>query len=62
LETLKDASEQIEQEIIMLCYHMNGVTYNEAWGMSSKQRANILNFIVDTKKKESEIISGKKQM
>lgn len=46
----------------MLCYHMNGVTYNEAWGMSSKQRKNILEFIVDMKKRESNAISGTQQM
>jgi len=62
LETLKLASEQIEQEIILLCYHMNGVTYNEAWGMSPDQRKNILEFILDIKKRESELISGTKQM
>ena len=62
METLKLASEQIEQEIILLCYHMNGVTYNEAWGMSPDQRKNILEFILDIKKRESELISGTKQM
>lgn len=39
---------------------MNGVTYNEAWGMSAKQRQNILEFILKVKKKEAEILSGTK--
>ena len=62
LETLKDASEQIEYEIITLCYYMNGVTYNEAWGMSPTQRTNILEFVADIKKKEAAALSGKEQM
>ena len=62
METLKLASEQIEQEIIMLCYHMNGVTFNEAWGISPTQRKNILEFILDMKKRESAAISGTEQM
>ena len=41
---------------------MNGVTYNEAWGMSPIQRNNILEFILDMRKKESEAISGTQQM
>lgn len=41
---------------------MNGVTYNEAWGISPLQRANIIDFIVDMKKKEVEALSSKKQM
>lgn len=41
---------------------MNGVTYNEAWGMSPLQRASIIEFIVDMRKKEAEMISGKEQM
>ena len=46
----------------MLCFHMNGVTYNEAWGMSSIQRKHIIEFIVEIKKKESEAASGTQLM
>ena len=41
---------------------MNGVTYNEAWGISPNQRARMIDFILDMKKKESDAISGKQQM
>ena len=41
---------------------MNGITYNEAWGISPSQRGNILDFIAGIKKKEAEIISGQTQM
>ena len=41
---------------------MNGVTYNEAWGMSPIQRKNVLEFILDIKKSESAAISGIQQM
>lgn len=41
---------------------MNGVSYTEAWGMSPKQRGNILEFMTDIKKQEAEAISGKQQM
>jgi hypothetical protein len=41
---------------------MNGATYNEAWGMSPTQRANIIEYIVDIRKRENEAVSGKQQM
>lgn len=41
---------------------MNGVMYNEAWGMSPLQRSNILDFIVDIRKRENEAVSGKTHM
>ena len=41
---------------------MNGVSYNEAWGMSSIQRKHILEFISDMKKKETELTKGKTHM
>ena len=41
---------------------MNGTTYNEAWGMSPKQRANILEFLTDTLKRENAAMTGQQQM
>ena len=41
---------------------MNGVTYNEAWGMSPQQRGNILEFMTEIKKTEAAALSGKEQM
>lgn len=41
---------------------MNGVSYNEAWGMSPLQRKNIIEFLTEMRKREQALISGKQHM
>ena len=54
--------DTIEQGCIELCYHMKGVTWNEAWGMSPTQRVKIIKYVNKVYKEQDEAYSGKKSM
>ena len=43
---LAEVNRHIEDSIISICYHMKGgVTWEEAWGMSSLQRNAIVDYV-----------------
>jgi len=54
--------DAIEQGCIELCYHMKGVTWNEAWGMSPRQRNKMITYINKIYKEREEAQTGKKSM
>jgi hypothetical protein len=45
IESLKRSAWDIEQQILGICYHMPSVTYENAWGMSSKERDTTIKYI-----------------
>lgn len=54
--------DDIEDGCIELCFHMKGVTYNEAWGMSPRQRNKIIAYINKVYREREEAQSGKQSM
>jgi len=62
IESLRKEAVEIEKSCIDICFHMKGVTFNEAWGMSPHQRSTIVQYINQVYKDRAEAASGKKSM
>ena len=51
IEELAEINKRIEDSIISICYHMRGgVTWEEAWGMSSIQRNAVVDYVNEQNK------------
>ena len=51
IEHLAMINRRIENSIISICYHMRGgVTWEEAWGMSSIQRNAVVDYVNEMNK------------
>lgn len=62
LQNIRKEAAEVEQSCIELCYHMKGVTFNEAWGMSPLQRNKIVSYINKVYKEQEEAYTGKKSL
>ncbi len=62
LETLQKDTDDIEEQCRSVCYHMKGVTWNEAWGMSPSQRSGIIQYVNKIYAEKEKAQSGKQQM
>ena len=47
---------------MQVVYHGNGVTWDEAWGMSAHDRNNIIKYINQIREEEEAQITGKRKM
>lgn len=51
IDELAAINKRIEDSIISICYHMRGgVTWEEAWGMSSIQRNAVVDYVNEMNK------------
>lgn len=62
LDILQKETNDIEEQCQSVCYHMKGVTWNEAWGMSPSQRINIIQYVNKIYKEREEAQTGKQRM
>lgn len=62
LEKLRDEHDSIEEQCVEICFHMNGVTWNDVWGMSPLQRVKIIKYVNKINKEREEQRTGQTQM
>ena len=62
LDTLSDERNTIEETCMDICFHMKGVSWNEAWGMSAEQRSGIIKYVNKVYQEREEAQTGKKSM
>jgi len=62
LTQLEQDRKQIKRSIISICYHCNGITWEEAWGMSSVDRNDIVKYVNEQTEEQNAQITGQRQM
>lgn len=48
--------------VIEICYHMKGITWDDAWGMAPRHREKIVDYINEQYKAQREAMTGKQEM